>query len=240
MTETVRLWMQEKLDGVLAEEKEQLLAETLQRDEQAAEEFGRLEQIDQALSRAPMLRASNRLAATIMARLATQLQMAAEIDQLPEDVRHAFLLSLSLVSLTTMPMMVASSWMLLNRGKTVALQHSIETAIALEVLLLRALVFLLQEVEQHLDRDPEKAQFILSALPVVFAGMLESLMPESLAQVRHAEMEEMQTTVKPARRVRHMPAADEPAADDMEMWSHLEESESETRPNRRSRLEGDS
>src|SRR5215207_281846 len=142
MTDTVRLWMQEKLDGVLTEEKENLLTETLQRDEEAAAEYGRLEQIDQVLARAPMLRASNRLAATIMARLATQLQVAAEIDQLPEDVRQAFLLSLSLVSLTTMPMMVASSWMLLNRGKTAALQHSIETAIALEVLLLRALVFL--------------------------------------------------------------------------------------------------
>jgi|GEM_PF-1533701 len=236
MTDTVRLWMQEKLDGVLAEEKENLLVETLQRDEEAAAEYGRLEQIDQALSRAPMLRASNRLAVTIMARLSTQLQMAAEIDQLPEDVKQAFLLSLSLVSLTTMPMMVASSWMLLNRGETVALQHSIETAIALEVLLLRALVFLLQEVEQHLERDPEKAQFILSALPVVFAGMLESLMPESLAQVRHTEAEEMQTVVKPARRTR--PAADMPAAD--EIWSHLEESETDARPNRRSRLEGNS
>lgn len=235
MTETVRLWMQEKLDGVLAEEKDQLLNETLERDEKAAEEFGRLKQIDQAFSRAPMLRASNRLAATIMARLATQLQAAAEIDQLPEDVRHAFLLSLSLVSLTTMPMMVASSWMLLNRRQTHALQHSIETAIALEVLLLRALVFLLQEVEQHLDRDPEKAQFILSALPVVFAGMLESLLPESVAMIRQVEDEEAEMEMNSSHHMR--PAADQPAAD--EMWSRLEESEAETRPNRRSRLEGD-
>jgi len=235
MTDTVRLWMQEKLDGVLAEEKENLLAETLQRDEKAADEYARLEQIDRALTRAPMLRASNRLAATIMARLAEQLQMEAEIDQLPEDVRQAFLISLSLVSLTTMPMMVASSWMLLNRRDTKALQHSIETAIALEVLLIRSLIFLLQEVEQHIERDPKKAQFILSALPVVFAGMLETLVPKSLAQATQAEVQIVKKAVKPARRTR--PAADQPAAD--EMWSHLEDSEVEEQPKRRSRLERD-
>lgn len=177
MTDTVRLWMQEKLDGVLAQEQELLLSQMLERDEEAAEEYARLEQVDHVLTRAPMLRASNRLAATIMARLAMQLQTEVELEQMPEHVRQAFLLSLSMVSLTTMPMMVASSWMLLNRQQTRALQHSIETAIALEVLLLRALIFLLHEVEYHIERDPQKAQFIISALPVVFAGMLETMLP---------------------------------------------------------------
>jgi len=227
--------MQEKLDGVLAEEQENLLAEALQSDERAADEYARLEQIDHALTRAPMLRASNRLAATIMARLAEQLQMEAQIDQLPEDVRQAFLLSLSLVSLTTMPMMVASSWMLLNRRDTKALQHSIETAIALEVLLLRALIFLLQEVEQHIERDPRKARFILSALPIVFAGMLETLVPKSLSQSSQTAVEAVEVSVKPARRTR--PAADQPAADDL--WTQLEDSEAEEQPKRRSRLERD-
>lgn len=175
----VRLWMQEKLDGVLEQEQEDQLLHMLQQDEEAAEEYARLEQVDLVLSRAPMLRASNRLAATIMARLATQLQKEVELEEMPEHVRQAFLLSLSMVSLTTMPMMVAASWMVLNRQQTKALQHSIETAIALEVLMVRALIFLLEEVEYHLERDPEKAQFILSALPVIFAGMLETLVPQN-------------------------------------------------------------
>jgi anti-sigma factor RsiW len=178
MTDTVRLWMQEKLDGVLAQEQEHLLSQMLERDEEAAEEYARLEQVDHVLARAPVLRASNRLAVTIMARLAMQLQKEVELEQMPEHVRQAFLLSLSMVSLTTMPMMVASSWMLLNRQQTKALERSIETTIALEVLLLRALIFLLHEVEHHIERDPEKAQFILSALPVVFAGMLETMLPQ--------------------------------------------------------------
>jgi hypothetical protein len=236
MTDTVRLWMQEKLDGVLADEQENLLVETLQRDQEAAEEYGRLEQIDQALSRAPMLRASNRLAATIMARLSEQLQAAAEIEHLPEDVRQAFLISLSLVSLTTMPMMVASSWMMLNRRDTRALQHSIETAITLEVMLVRALIFLLQEVEVHIERDPKKAQFILSALPVVFAGMLESLVPETLLHTAQNQAQEARKSVKPARRRRA--SQDETSA--QETWHNLEDSESEVRQNRRSRLEQDS
>jgi anti-sigma factor RsiW len=178
MTDTVRLWMQEKLDGVLAQEQEHMLLQELETDEEAAEEYARLAQVDQVLARAPMLRASNRLAATIMARLAMELQKEVELEQMPEHVRQAFLLSLSLVSLATMPMMVASSWMLLNRQQAKALEQSIETAVALEVLLLRALIFLLHEVEQHIERDPQKAQFILSTLPVVFGGMLETLLPQ--------------------------------------------------------------
>lgn len=177
MTETVQLLMQHKLDGQLEAEQEHLLERLLARDEQAAEQYARLEEVDHVLTRAPLLRASNRLAATIMARLALQLQKEVEMEHMPEDVKQAFLLSLSLVSLTTMPMMVAASWMVLNRQSVAALQRSIETAIVLEVALLRSLVFLLREVEQHLERDPEKAQFILSALPVIFAGMLESLDP---------------------------------------------------------------
>ena len=66
--------------------------------------------------------------------------------------------------------------------------------------------------------------------------MLDSLVPDSLAQLHHTEAEEEQTVVKPMRRVR--PAADQPAAD--ENWTHLEESEVDVRPNRRSRLESDS
>ncbi len=170
----MRQRMQENLDGVLEEELAEELYAYLNADEEAAEEYSRLEQLDNLLSRAPHVRAPQRIAVTIMARLSHQLQREADVDHMPEEVRQAFLMSISLVMLETMPMMIAASYLVLNAGRDPKLiGRVLERTIALQVMVIDALVFLLKEVEYQLSRDPEKAAVTMSLIPIVLEGILD-------------------------------------------------------------------
>lgn len=168
--------MQEQLDGVLADEQVELLFEHLQEDEKAAAEFARLEQVDVLLSKAPFARAPQRLAATIMARLAQTVQEEADLQAMPEEIQQAFQLSLSMVILSMTPMMVMASWMVLNtKTNPKLLTRVLERTVALLVMMIEALIFLLQETEYLAERHPDKAAMAFSLIPVVLKGMLESM-----------------------------------------------------------------
>jgi hypothetical protein len=168
--------MQEQLDGVLEKEQEAELYAYLARDEEAAQEYARLEQVATLFSRASHVRAPQRLAVTIMARLSQQLQREADMEEMPEEVKQAFLLCMSLVTLETMPMMVAASYLVLNVGHDPKLiGRVLEQTIALQVMVIDALVFLLKEVEYQLSRDPEKAAVTMSLIPIVLENILDYL-----------------------------------------------------------------
>jgi hypothetical protein len=176
MQENLRRMMQEQLDGLLEEDKVSELFAHLDRDEDAAEEYARLQQVDTLLARAPHARAPHRLAATIMARLANSVQHEAELQALPLEVQQAFQLSLSLVMLSMMPMMVAASWLVLNaRANPLLLTRVVERVVALQVMMLDALVFLLKEVEELVERNPEKASIAFSLIPIILMGILDSI-----------------------------------------------------------------
>lgn len=171
--------MQENLDGMLAQEQVEELYAYLNANEDAAEEYARLEQLDTLFSRALHIRAPQRLAATIMARLSQQIQLEADIEHLPQEVRQAFLLCMSLVMLETMPMMVAASYLVLNTGRDPKLiGRVLERTIALEIMVIDALVFLLKEVEYQLSRNPQKAAVTISLIPIVLQGIVEYLYDE--------------------------------------------------------------
>lgn len=168
--------MQEQLDGVLEEEQVELLYEKLSTDEKLAAEFARLEKLDVMLSKAPLARAPQRLAATIMARLAQKVQEEAKLQEMPEEIQQALQLSLSMVILSMTPMMVMASWMVLNaRMNPKLLTRVLERTIALLVMMIDALIFLLQETEYLAQRHPEKAAIAYSLIPVVLKGMTESM-----------------------------------------------------------------
>lgn len=177
--------MQENLDGVLEQEQVEELYAYLNADEEAAAEYARLEQLDTLFSRAPHVRAPQRLAVTIMARLSHQLQLEVDVEAMPEEVRQAFLLCMSLVMLETMPMMVAASYLVLNVGHDPKLiGRVLERTIALEVMVIDALVFLLKEVEYQITRNPEKAAVTMSLIPIVLQSILDYLYDSSRNNVQ--------------------------------------------------------
>ncbi|MCU0512732.1 MAG: hypothetical protein MUE40_09190 [Anaerolineae bacterium] len=174
MTELLQRMMQEQLDGVLADEQVSELYQRLNEDEDAAAQFARLGQVDRLMSNPPFARAPQRLAATIMARLAQTVQQQTETEDMPDEVRQALHMSVSLVILAMTPMMVAASWMVLNaRYNPKLLTRVLERTIALMVMMIQALIFLLEETEQMARRHPDKAALAFSLIPVVLMGMLE-------------------------------------------------------------------
>lgn len=166
--------MQEKLDGLLSEQEEEELLAHLDEDEEAAEVYAQLERLDWMLTTAPHVRAPQRLAATIMARLSQTLETEADLESVPEEARQAILLSMSLVSMSTMPMMLAASWLVLNqRADPELLTRVIYRVIALLAMIIDALAILLEEIEKIVHDDPEMAAAAVSLLPMVMTNILD-------------------------------------------------------------------
>ncbi|MGB1285868.1 MAG: hypothetical protein ACPG7F_04980 [Aggregatilineales bacterium] len=173
MSDQLERMMQEQLDGVLDTEAAELLFQNLDEDTQAAGQYERLETVDMALKRAPMARAPQHLAAVIMARLSEQVEAQAEIQELPEELRQAIMMSISTVTMSMMPVMVAASWLVLNAHRNpVLLRHTIERVVLLQVLMIDALLVVLDEMERVVNEAPDMAPVAMSLLPVLMEGMM--------------------------------------------------------------------
>lgn len=176
MSDMMRERMHEKLDGVLDDRLTEELARFLADDRDAAREYERLENVDALLATAPSMRAPQRLAVTIMARLAQQIEMQAQIQALPHELRATIMQSLSLSMVATMPLMVGASWVVLNAmADPRLLTRVVERVIGLMSLLVDAQIVLLNEIEPYLKDDPEFAAACLRLLPSMMEGLLDSL-----------------------------------------------------------------
>lgn len=174
--DALRRHMQEKLDGVLNEELAQDLVQQLARDAEAAREYARLESIDSLLSSAPQMRAPQRLAVTIMARLAQTIELQARLQALPQPLRSQIMQSLSLAMVAAMPMMVGASWMVLNRqADQQMLVPIIERVVLLMLMQVEAQMALLDAVEPFLREDPQLAAACLRLMPSMMEGLLNAL-----------------------------------------------------------------
>lgn len=166
--------MQEQLDGMLSEEEVSELLEQLDVDEDAAREYEGLQQVDELLSRSMHRRAPERLAVTIMARLSQTIQTQAKLQTLPAETQQALMLSLGLVVMAMMPSMVAASWMVLNSRKNPEVLTAIMLqTIALLKMIIDALVYLLEEIEQYIRTDSEMAHAAMALLPLVLMAMID-------------------------------------------------------------------
>lgn len=169
-----RRMMQEKLDGDLDEQRELELLAHLQKEPQAAAEQAQLERLHHALATAPAMRAPNRLAATIMARLAKTLEKRAQTQPMPEEARLALMLTVSVVQMAMMPLVVAASYMVLNtQYKPSIITRTLQQTIAMEIMLIDSLVILLEEIEAMIEEDPEMAPVAMSLVPVALMGMID-------------------------------------------------------------------
>lgn len=174
MSDTVRNMMQEKLDGNLDNQMADALFEMLQQDETLAIEQERLERLHDMLTRAPQVRAPSHLAATIMARLAQVLEDQPELSQVPEAAREALMLSISLISLSFMPMMGVAGQALmqaLEKGETST--RDMQQTIALMALLVQAQITLLDEIEIQMRDKPEDAIISLALLPTAIETVVK-------------------------------------------------------------------
>lgn len=175
-----RRMIQEKLDGALDAETAEELWEFLAKDEQAAEENAQLEQVHHTLSTAPHVRAPQRLAATIMARLAKTIEQQANMQALSAEVKLALMMSMSIVQVAMMPVVLAATYMVVNYTRNPAvLSRVIQRVIALQIMMIDALVILLGEVEQMIEKDPESAPIAVSLIPVALMGMLDYIKDEA-------------------------------------------------------------
>jgi anti-sigma factor RsiW len=168
--------MHEKLDGVLSEELTEDLYRHLAKDSEAAREYERLETVDTLLTTAPQMRAPQRLAVTIMARLAQSIEMQAKLQSLPVEVRDQVMQSLSLSMMATMPLMVGASWVVLNAmGDPALLVRVMERVVTLMYLLIDAQLILLEEIEPYLKDDPKLAAACLQLLPSMMLGLMDAM-----------------------------------------------------------------
>lgn len=172
----LRQQMQEKLDGVLSEELTQNLLRQLEQDAEAAREYARLETVDSLLSTAPQMRAPQRLAVTIMARLAQTIELQARLQALPQAVRSQIMQSLSLAMVAAMPMMVGASWLVLTRqADSKALNEMLERVVMLMLMQVEAQLALLDAIEPYLREDPQLAAACLRLMPSMMEGLLNAL-----------------------------------------------------------------
>ncbi len=171
--------IQEALDGALSPEQQRKLFGELDKNEDAALAYDKLEAAEAALQRAPHVRAPERLATNIMSRLAEQMQAQAEMQELSESSTQALMLTLSLVSLIMMPMMVSTSWLVLNaQADPELLSTIIQRLLALLSIFIRALAVLLETVEEIVRENPEAATFAMALIPLTLLGLLRYFYPE--------------------------------------------------------------
>jgi anti-sigma factor RsiW len=172
----LRQRMQEKLDGVLSEELTRDLLRQLAEDAEAAREYARLETVDTLLGSAPQVRAPQRLAATIMARLVQTIELQARLQALPPALRSPMVQSLSLSMVAAMPMMMGAAWMTLNRqADSQALHQILEQVVVLMLLQIEAQLMLLDAVEPFLRDDPQLAAACLRLMPSMLEELLSAL-----------------------------------------------------------------
>lgn len=174
MTLDYRRMLQEKLDGELDAETEQRLLALLEKDQKAATEQAQLENLHQKLTTAPAMRAPRRLAATIMAKLATQLQKQAEMEPLSQEVKQALMLTLSVVQVAMMPVMVAASYMVMNAQYNPAILTRVtQQTVMLVVMMVDGLVLMLEKIERMIEKDPQMAPVAMALIPVAMLGMID-------------------------------------------------------------------
>lgn len=174
MTEQYNEMMQERLDGNLDEQAEEELLRHLQEEPEAAMHNASLEAVHDMLVRAPLVRAPNRLAATIMARLAQAVQEQAAQQELSEEVKQALLLATNLVILQMTPVLLASSYMVMNaQARPQALSKAVNRTVALVVMMIDGMRVLFDRMEELVDEDPAMAPVALALMPTVMQGILD-------------------------------------------------------------------
>lgn len=182
-TEQQRRLMQEALDDVLSEEARQELFSILDEDEASFTEYNQLNRVHQLLKTAPHERAPRRLASTIMARLAesleaqqqTQGQSSAQL----EISREIIGVALTLVTVSTMPLLIAASWMVVHSLADPSLLTAVlQQIIGLLLLVLEILEVFMEKAQELAHTDQNAAMALLALIPVTLLAMVRYILSD--------------------------------------------------------------
>ena len=166
--------MQEAIDGQLSEDLAEQLFSLLEKNQEAANEYNRLQQVDTLFKRAPHRRAPARLAATIMARLAERVESEANLEALPSAAQQVMMMSMTTAIMSMMPMMEAASWLVLNAKRDPKLLGDVMIqTISLMSIVTEAMIVLLEDAENLARTDPEVATATLALTPYMMGSVLD-------------------------------------------------------------------
>jgi hypothetical protein len=111
-----------------------------------------------------------------MARLAKSIEMQAQLNKMPYEVRQMVMQSIMLSMVTMMPMMVGASWLVLNASANpVLLTRVMERMMGLMQIVIDAQLIILDEVQPYLKENPTLAAQILQLMPTMMISLLDYL-----------------------------------------------------------------
>ncbi|MFW5690877.1 MAG: anti-sigma factor family protein [Chloroflexota bacterium] len=175
--------MQQALDAELSEDAAQELDAILRSDPSQAEEFDAQQRVDDLLRYPPHERAPQRLALTIMSRLAQTLR-----DQ---QTRHSALteaqlqVAIQMVTVATLPLLVSAGYMLLNAQSDRRTLERVLTQVAGLLLIVNdVMTVMIEQAEALYQEDPELAVAMLSLIPNALLLLVNEILgiePEGLA-----------------------------------------------------------
>jgi hypothetical protein len=148
--------------------------ETLLDDAEHAAEYSAQQQVDDLLSHPPMERAPERLALTIMARIAQTMraqQKASPIDDAQMQV------AIQLVTVAALPLLVGAGYMLLNaRTDPKKLENVLEPVVGMLIMVTDVIRVMIEEAEQVYEDDPELALAMLALIPPSLLMLVQELL----------------------------------------------------------------
>jgi anti-sigma factor RsiW len=164
------------LDGQLSPEQEAQLRKQLERDPQAALDFDAQQQIDSMLHRPPQERAPERLAETILARLAMVVQQQAQMNASPEMTEATMQVALALVTAATLPLVVGAAYLLLNaRANPEALEAVLAQVASFFMLVIDIMKVMIAEAQAAFKTDPEAALALLTLIPLTLLALVKQI-----------------------------------------------------------------
>ncbi len=179
--ERTRQLMQEALDEALDAESNQELSTLLETNPDEAQAFDRLKQVDELLANAGMrhTRAPERLAVTIMARLAEAVKSEEEIEEFPEITEAMIQTAMQMVMAATMPLLIGAGWILLNaQSRPHVLEGVLYRVTTMFILVIDVMKVIIEEAEKAYDDDPQLAVAILSLIPAAMLILMGELLED--------------------------------------------------------------
>ncbi|MCU0496835.1 MAG: hypothetical protein MUF87_05735 [Anaerolineae bacterium] len=179
--------MQEALDGELSPEGQQLLTTLLRTDGQSALEYDKLQRVETLLNSAPHERAPRRLAATIMARVAAQMEAQTWVetaaqtksDPMVEMSKEVIALSVLAVTVVTMPLLISASWMVINAMADPSLLTMVlQQVVGMMLLMLNMMLVFLEKAQSLIESDPLTAAALMSLIPVTLLSLVRYMFVE--------------------------------------------------------------
>ena len=176
MMQDKRQLMQEALDGALTPEQAEELSVYLDENPREADHYDQLQRVDDMLRIAPHERAPQRLALTIMARLAQTVQQQAQLQH-NEVSEAAVNVAVQMVTVATLPLMVGASYLILNAmADPEAMETVLAQVAAVLILVIDVLKVMLEEAQAVYAEDPETALALLSLIPGTLLVLLKQIL----------------------------------------------------------------